>query len=112
MIRLTLTLSGRRERMRAAGIFPRFCRHTVRSPRPRLIGDGGREADPRVQPYAVVVGHVAAHQPLEFGPVLKWIPCTTSLFIEWKNDSICALSVTSRGRFMLCTKPRAARRLR
>jgi hypothetical protein len=22
------------------GIFPRFCRHTIRSPRPRLIGDG------------------------------------------------------------------------
>ena len=33
-----------------------------------------------------------------------------SLFIEWKNDPMCALSVISRGRFMPWTKPSAATR--
>src|SRR5439155_2324647 len=36
---------------------------------------------------------------------VKRRPWTTSLFIEWKNDSMCALSVISLGRFMFCTNP-------
>src|SRR5215467_9884011 len=48
-----------------AGIFPRFCRHTFRSPRPRLIVDRRTIADSRVHPPAVVVRDIAAHLPLE-----------------------------------------------
>ena len=39
---------------------PRFCRHAVRSSRPRFIVDGGSVTDPRVQAHAVVVRDIAS----------------------------------------------------
>ena len=56
---ITIAVSGRGERTRA-GNLPRFCRHTVRSSRPRLIIDGGSVTDPRVQAHAVVVRDIAS----------------------------------------------------
>jgi len=47
------------------GIFPRFCRHTFGSPRPRLIGDRRTIADSGVQAHAVLVRDIAAQVPLE-----------------------------------------------
>ena len=85
-------------------IFPRFCRHVVGSRCPCFIVDGRRVADPGVQPHAIVVGNVAPPSCTSSAGCTKRRPWTASLFIEWKNDSMCALSVISRGRFMLCTR--------
>jgi hypothetical protein len=55
------------------------------------------------QPPAIILQH--PNRPPSVG-LARVTPWTTSVFMEWKKDSMWAFLVTSRRRFMLCTKPR------